>query len=119
VPQPRDARRDAAQRRRPERFFFLRGDGGGGRFGPPSVLPLPPSELTFVALEERDPRSFFFAGRVLSTPFSDAGLPRSPTAARAPAAAGFPPPTGTGSGGGRNLRMKSCCPMVQVFVVIQ
>jgi dTDP-4-amino-4,6-dideoxygalactose transaminase len=81
---------DLAHRRRPERFFFLRGPAGGA----------------FVASAPFEPDASPFTGLA-----AFAGVLPFPSPASAP--------TASGSGGGRKRLMKSCWPIVQKFVVTQ
>src|SRR5438128_1721690 len=91
-------------RRRPERFFFLRGEGGGAFCG----RPFPPSPLAAAGLP-RAARPLLAAAP--SPPRAGAFPPRVEVAAAAPA--------GSGSGAGRKRLTASCWPIVQTFVVIQ
>src|SRR4051794_37963040 len=99
--------RYVGHRRRPERFFFLRGPGGGTLLACAPFEAVPASSSAFADL----PTLAGFAG-LFALPSAPAG-----TAAAAPAPAAAP--AGKGSGGGRNRLMKSCWPIVQKFVVIQ
>src|SRR5436189_212449 len=91
--------RHRTHRRRPERFFFFRGPGGG------ALVACAPFVADAVS---------GFAGFPVFTDFAGFFALPSPVAGAAATA-----PAGTGSGAGKKRLIASCWPIVQKLVVIQ